>query len=201
MTLNTELANLAIGHLGSGTTIADLETEQSAEAKACRRFYVLALKQLLSEAPWPFATERASLQLLEEDPNDEWAFSYRYPSNCLQARRIVGITRNPARDEDVSYKIEQDSTGLIIYCDEQDAVLEYTKAITNYNLMPADFKLAFSFLLASYIAPSITAGDPFKLGAAAMGKYEAMMTKSIARTANEVQSDVAPASEAERSRE
>ena len=48
MASSTEIANLALSHLGNGTEIADLETERSSEASACRRFYDVALAQVLS---------------------------------------------------------------------------------------------------------------------------------------------------------
>ena len=97
----TEIANLALGHLGIGKDIANLDTESSQEAKAMRRYYDICRRTVLQEFTWPFATKFVTLGLVEEDPTDaeEWAFSYRYPADCLFLRRLHGSDhyhrRNP----------------------------------------------------------------------------------------------------------
>src|SRR5665648_440114 len=98
MSSATEICNMALGHLASGKEIANLETERSAEAIACRRFFDSARDAVLRDFSWPFATKIKALSLIEEDPNSEWAYSYRYPTDCLNFRRILSGTRTDTRD-------------------------------------------------------------------------------------------------------
>lgn len=200
MAFNTEVANLALSHLGIGKLISDIETEQSAEAKACRTFYDIVFKTVLRDYPWPFATRFKALALVEENPNDEWDFSYKYPTDCLFARRIVGVNRNPAADEKIPFRVVSSEEGTLIYTDVDQAVLEYTINIDDNTLMTADFVMAFSYKLASVIAPIITSGDPMKVGAAAKQSYFEELSNAKANAFNEEQPDIAPESEFTRTR-
>lgn len=186
----TDICNMAISHLGISKDIANVSTEQSAEAKACRRFLDIARETVLKDYNWPFATKMATLNLVEEDPNDEWAYSYRYPSDCLYARRILSGFRDDTDLTRIPYKITQDSTGILIYCDTENAILEYTLNTENIDLFSSDFKVALSYRLAHYIAPRITAGDPFGLGDKALQKYVLEIQRASANAFNEDKSSL-----------
>ena len=186
----TDICNLAISHLGISKDIANVTTEQSAEAKACRRFLDIARETVLKDYNWQFATKMATLNLVEEDPNYEWAYSYRYPSDCLYARRILSGFRDDTDLTRIPYKITQDSTGILIYCDTENAILEYTLNTENIDLFSSDFKVALSYRLAHYIAPRITAGDPFGLGDKALQKYVLEIQRASANAFNEDKSSL-----------
>lgn len=190
-----EICNLALSHLAIGKEIANFETEKSEEASSCRRFYDIALKATLRDFPWSFTTKIAPLALIEESPNDEWAYSYRYPSDCLNIRRILSGERNDTRQSRVPYKIAQDTSGLVIYTDQEDAEIEYTIMANNPLFYPPDFVIAFSFYLAFLIAPRITGGDQFKLGERALRLYFAELRRALSRNVNEQQADEDPDSE------
>jgi len=195
---NTEIANLAIAHLGNGKEIANLETENSAEARAVRRFYNTARQATLHDFAWPFATQYANLALVSSvgdsgHPTDQYTYSYRYPSGCLMLRRIISTTRNDNRQTRIEYKIAQDSSGQLILTDECDAKVEFTTLIEDESRYSADFVLALSLRIASYVAPQLTKGDPFKLGERAMSMYLLQISQAQAVAANEQQ----PAEDAE----
>lgn len=187
MASNTEISNLALAHLGIGKRIANLTTEQSQEAAVCRVFYETSLDEILRDFAWPFATKFVALGLVEEDPTTEWAFSYRYPSDCLDLRRIFSGVRDDSRQSRVPYKLGQDASGVLIYTDIEDAEVEYTYRADDPQFFPPDFTMAFSFLLASYIAATITGGDPFKLSGQALQKYSVWLSKAKAKAGNEEQ--------------
>lgn len=189
MSSNTEICNLALSHLGVGKEIANLETEKSQEASACRRFYEITRDQVLRDFAWPFATKVATLALIEEDPNEEWAFSYRYPVDCLDVRKILSGTRNETQDTRVPYRISNDDSALCIYTDLEDAQIEYTAKVTNVDFFPVDFLQALSLRLAAYIAPRVTAGDPFKMGDRALQLYRQEMSIARANAVNEQQDE------------
>lgn len=177
---------MALSHLGVSKEVAS-ETEQSKEAAACRRFYDVVIQALLKDYSWPFASKIATLNLIEENPNSEWGYSYRYPSDCLFFRRILSGSRNDTEATRVPYEISQDNAGRIILTDFPDAEGGYTINITDESYFTADFVLAASYRLAAYVAPRITAGDPFGLASKAMQNYILELSRSVANSFNENQ--------------
>lgn len=195
MASETEIANLALSHLGIGKEIAVLETEKSEEAAACRRFYTILRDASLRDFPWPFCTRIIAVGLVEADPNDEWAYSYRYPANCMKIRRILSGTRNDNRQTRVPYKITQDDDGILIFTDKEDAEVEYTVKETNPERFSPDFITFLSLRLAAMVAPRLTRGDPFKMGERALRLYEYEVSKARATAVNEQQDEENPTSE------
>lgn len=188
----TEACNLALGHIGVSKEIQNVETEQSKEAAACRRFSEAARKATLRDADWPFATKTLALALVIEDPTDEWAFSYAYPSDCLKARRIPSGFWPETRAQRISFRLAHTATQEVIYTNQDDASLEYTVDVTDPSRWPSDFLLAYSYRLAMYIAPRIAAGDPFKMGQNAERRYLAEISKAEATAFNEEQQPESP---------
>lgn len=202
MPSKTGISNLALAHLGIGKRITSLETEKSSEAAACRDFYDLVVEATLRDFPWSFANiEREALALVEEEPTDDWAYSYRYPSGCANLLKIHSDTRNDTKQSRVPYKIAKDSQGKLIYTDKEDAEVMYTELVTDTDLYPADFVLALSFRLAVYIAPQITGADLFKMGERSFQLYLMEIEKAKARNVNEQQDEEEPESEFIRGRE
>ena len=195
------IVNMALSHLGSGKEIANFTTEKSEEAAAARRFYDTALGFVLRDFPWPFATRYVALGLVEADPVSEWAYSYRYPSDCKYLRKIPSGIRNDYRASRVPYIIASDDTGRLIYTDQQNAEIVYTVGVTNTALYPDDFVLAFSFYLAKLMAKRLTAGDPFKLGDKAMADYLNVLSTAVSRAFHDQQEEEAAEVEFIRERE
>lgn len=194
MASDIQIANLALGHLAIGKTIASL-TENSSEARACNLFFDISREATLRDFPWPFASKIETLGLVESAPNSEWDYSYRYPSDCLMFHRILSGSRNDSRQTRVPYKISQDSTGKLIFTDAEDAVCEYTVNADNPGMYAPDFSIALSYRLAAFIAPRLMGGDNFKMGIQAMQLYEATISRAKASALNEEQPDELPDSE------
>lgn len=193
---NTEVANLAIGHLGVLKEIEELDTDRSAEGLAVRRFWTTALRQTLRDFDWSFATKFADLTLQEEEPSEEWGYSYRYPTDCVKFRRIRSGSRNDSRRARIKYRIAKDDEGKLIYTDLADAACEYTEYVSNVAFWPDDFVQAFSLKLAFYIIPTISAGDPSKLKMQIGQWYQLELRQAQANDLNEQATDVEPESEA-----
>ena len=172
MSSSTEIANLAISHLGVGKEIANLSSDKGQEAAACRRYYEKARKITLKAMDWPFATAFATLNLIELNPSNEWTHSYRYPSSCLLLRRILSGARSDTLGSRVPFKILKDETGLLIYTGQESAEVEFTENITDTKYFSDEFEVALSFQLSYYIAPRITSGDPFKIKQDMMAQFE-----------------------------
>lgn len=191
----TEISNISLSHLGVGKEIANLETENSQEAAACRRFYDTALEATIRDFPWTFTNKYAALALVEEDPNDEWAYSYRYPTGCLFVKKILSGVRVDTRQTRVQYEVASDDAGKLIYTDMDDAQINYSALVEDTQFYPSDFVMAFSLRLASLIAPRVTAGDPFKLKNDMLKLYEYELSKARANNFNEEQDPEDPDSE------
>lgn len=201
MASKTEIANLAVAHLGVAKTFSNLDTDVQPEAVVCRQFYDRAVRQTLRDFQHPFSTKFAALNLVEENPTIEWNFSYAYPSDCLHARRIVSGIINETRQQRIPYRIVGSDEGRLIYTNQAQAELEYTMNIKNPDLLPDDLLMAISFRLAHYIAPSVTKGDPTNMGKRAMDNYTLEILLARSTASNEEQPEENPVSEFERFRE
>lgn len=199
MASKTEICNLALSHLGVSKEIASL-TEKSQEAQACNRFYDTCLSATLRDFSWHFATRYTELALVEEDPTTEWAYSYRYPTDCVKVRKIVSGIRNETEATRIPFMEAQDDSGLLIFTDQADAQIEYTVLASDPVRYPPDFTLALSFRLAYYIAPRVTAGDQFRLGDRSMNAYRMEIANARLASSSESQVDVEPDSFFVRSR-
>lgn len=196
----TGICNMALSHLGISYEIANVETERSKEAQACRRFYISALEEAQRDFPNPSLIVIETLALVEEQPNDEWAYSYRYPADCSKAIRIPSGFRNDSNDTRTPYRIISDSSGMLILTDKENAMLEYAKKSTDPTKWHSDFVMAFSFLLAFYIAPRVTAGDPFKMGERAYRAFLISKAKSDVNAVGEEQPEQSPDADSIRAR-
>lgn len=191
----TSICNMSISHLAISKEIANVDTERSAEASSCRRFYEPTLEEALRDFPNPFLTKKEPLALVDDlrtTDGEEWAFSYRYPVDCSKAIRILSGTRNDDENSRVPFRIMKDSEGALIMTDKEDAVLEYCEKSEEPDKWQPDFVMAFSLLLAFYIAPRLTAGDPFKLGERAYRAYLLSINKARVNSLNEQQPEQEP---------
>lgn len=191
----TGICNLSLSHLGTSLEIANVENEKSAEARACRRFYSIALAESLRDFPNPYLTVINPLALVTDNTGDEdaeWLYSYRYPADCAKAIRILSGARNDTPETRIPYRIISDAQGALILTDKIEARLEYSQSSDDPSKWASDFVMAFSLLLAFYISPRITSGDPFKLGERAYRAYLVSKSKSDANAFGEQQPEEPP---------
>lgn len=190
------ICNFALGYVGASRQISSL-TESSQEAVNCNLHYDQARKELLKEMTWPFATRYRILGMVEQDPTVEWGYSYRYPSNCLRVRRILTGTRNDP--EPPPFVIGSDDDGLLIYCDIEDAQIEYTVDEEDPLRFDALFADALAWKIGYKIAPSLGRMK----GATERCDKMYLVSLSIAKaeSANETQRTESPDAEAIRARQ
>lgn len=152
-----DICNAALAYLGVDYEISDLTTEKSLQARTMRQFYTDVRNEVLRSFPWSFATKITSLgAAVGANPNTEWGFSYRYPTDCIAVRKILDPSnRLPAGLSRVPFKLGQDGTGLLIYTDQTTAALEYTFAHDTPAQYPSDFKMQLALLLAIRGAPRL----------------------------------------------
>jgi len=152
-----KICSLALSHIGA-SGIESL-SEGSSEAQACDLWYDFSRRQTLAIMDWSFARRRIILATHNDDPPDEWAFRYQYPSDCIKMRLLenpLGTLVAP-----VPFKIESsdDTTTKTIMTN-----LETAKGIYTFNLViVAQFSEMFiellSYAIAGHIAFSVTGKD------------------------------------------
>jgi hypothetical protein len=192
MASKTQIANQALIAIGVTAQIANLETETSKEAIAIRLIFEDEVDFVLRDFPWPFATAYASLGLVTDDPNNDWDYAYRYPSDAVFVRRIA-TTLGRDNSEPPPYRIGRDDEGRLIYSDEVNANIEYTSRIFDSNELDPIFVSALVWKLGAKLAPSMSKIKDMAKTAWAM--YEVEIDKAKSVSLNESQSEPAPDAE------
>lgn len=183
--------NMALGSISVGDEITDPDNESSKEARACRRFYESVRDQVLRDFDWPRLRRRVALTLVEEEPNDQWAYSYREPANVAAIRRVMDAGDPYTLNESTYQKhaLGQDDDGVLIYSDVEDAELVYTYAETNPEKWPPDVVETMALLLGARIAPQF-GPEAVKLGDRSLRLYEWRRNVAQANAANEEKPDL-----------
>lgn len=179
MASEVDLCNLALSHLGDDATIASIDPpEGSAQSEHCARWYPIARNSLLEMYDWGFATTRAILAEVD-NPFQQWQHAYARPQDCLKILAIlpegaangwpggVGVTglgyavgdRLGGIQVAQPYKTETDAAGNpIILTPTANAVIQYTRLVTDTSKFPPLFVDALARYLASYLAGPILKG-------------------------------------------
>ncbi len=196
MASEVEIGNLALGYVGVAHEISSLD-EDSTEAEQVKRFYATTRDEILrGPFVWPFARRYVALALVAEDPNDDWAYAYRYPTDCVRALRLVDGHR--IQTTRIPWEVASDDTGRLIYTDQADAVLRYVKRIEDPEQFDASFVEALAWRLASKLA--IPLSRSAKERDYAFQRYRIELATAQANAANEGETDDDPEPESIRAR-
>lgn len=157
MATKTSIGNIALTNISAKNRISNLETDSSTEAKTLRVYYEDALKFVLCDSDWGFATGRKALAQLSETAPLDWDYVYTYPSDCLKARQLYDSTRRLGTTKiPFEISLNEDGTIKVIMCDITPAYLRYTKNVVDPNLFPPGFVICFSWYLSYLIAYPLT---------------------------------------------
>ena len=140
----TDILNKALTLVGAAPVISI--DDQTTNARNLSRVYETALRSLLSETKWNFATTRSLLSVVTDTPawNDIGeTYVYQKPANLI---RIFGVSAN-----NVAWREEGD----LIYSDTQGLGIRYTYYLDDPSKYSAAFIDAFVDRLAADIAYSI----------------------------------------------
>ncbi len=173
MASDVDIANMALGIVGSDTTITSMSPPSgSAAARHCALYYDTARREALTKAHWSFARKRATLATLT-NPSTVWTYAYALPSDCIAPVRIprlssaimdgeVAVDWNWLVNESggADYIVEYDGTQAVLLTNEADAELFYIFDQTNAAKYTPMFVTGLAYLLASYLAGPIIRGKP-----------------------------------------
>lgn len=76
-----QICNMALARIGESSFIESLD-EPSKQAEVCALFYDSSLGRVFRDIKPGSRKTYINLALIAENPNTQWAFAYRYPSNC-----------------------------------------------------------------------------------------------------------------------
>lgn len=180
MATEVSICNLALARLGDDATVSSIDPpEGSAQAEQCRTFYPLARDSWLEAFTWSFCRARKQLaQVTSESTSYEYA--YALPSELLRA---IAVIPSDATDDNLSsirefypvsyydahaysaevrapFHIEALEDGTrVVYTDLEDAILMYTKRVTDTSKFSPLFVNSLSYYLAGMLAGPLISGD------------------------------------------
>lgn len=122
-----------------------------------------------------------------ERANGDWDYAYRWPSDCLFARRLVpdGGRGRVFNENPIPYRVGRDKNGLLIYTNQVDAVLEYT--CIDCDALWADdlFIDAFTWRLCAIVSPALSRVP--NMATTAYALYEHTLARAAAVSTQEHQ--------------
>lgn len=149
------ICQLALSHCGIGTTISDIENDDTNEAIQCRMWYEVCRDALLEMMPWSFAQDELKATLLQENPNDRWRFMYLYRNDWKRINAIIDPTKpRPDRIEDkIKFEVKRapDGNGKVVYTNQPDAIFDVNYWVTDESQYSSVFGMAQSMFIATYI--------------------------------------------------
>lgn len=146
-----QICNIALSRIGQNDPILSL-TEQSKAAELCSLHYDACRDEVLRDFDWPFAEARVYLADIGTPPMN-WAYRYRYPNDCLKARRItVPGTENPVADLRIPFQVMHATGGKAIVTNQAQAELVYTVKVEDTTYFDPLFVSALGWRLASELA-------------------------------------------------
>lgn len=190
MASKTQIGNLALTCMGVSKPVANIDTENSLEARTLKQHFDTQRDFVLRDFPWPFASAYATLGLVagssDAPANNEYTFAYRYPSDCLFARRLT-LPGGRLSTIKIPFQVGRDSQGRLIYTDQEDAELKYTVAITEATEFDPLFVSMFAWRLAAICAPALSRVD--NITKTCLLAYEFEKQRAQAEALNEGESD------------
>ena len=159
----TTVANVALGLLGAGKQLTDLDNQKTSEADTLRLFYPLALNSALLRFQWSFAVDytKGAMTIAEQNPSSGYRYAYKTPPDYVIARQIAlkgqfVHNRDQYPEEFIPYK-EVTLNGLPqIHTDLPNAAMEYTTNLGGEDAAyPESFVLLFAAVLAHMSGSSI----------------------------------------------
>lgn len=182
MASTIDICNLALSNLGDTATIASIDPpEGSAQSEHCARFYPAARDALLELHDWAFSIRRVALARLDITIT-QWTYVYAMPNLVVGIISIIPPDAtndyssmasypsqygyNPSIIPAAGYYVPQPfaveilEDGTQVICTNQEnAVLRYTKVVTDPAQFSPLFVLLLSWLLSSMLAGPLLKGD------------------------------------------
>ncbi len=213
------ICKMALSRIGAASTIETLDTsiDTSTEAAACALWYPQDRDATITDWEWPWARTSAVLNQVNTlyPATPEYQYSYRYPSDCLDLKRVVPTVTPAAatsppqttglgaptvsgydqwwlRPEGDAYpwgfRIQSDDTGRLVCTDLAEATALYIRRVTDPTQFAPDFVSMLAWRLAVSLAMELAVSEK-RMEIATKG-YRAECMRTRGRIGNESQSDI-----------
>lgn len=158
-----EIVNLSLKHLGLIGNLTDLSGSDPA-TKAANIYWAPCRDDILRKSRWAFATVQAQMSQIDlvadaTETVKDWDYVYTYPASAVIVHTVFDSSAPDAKDSN-DFEVKY-STGLSakkVCCNINATYCEYTYPVTTTTQWDANFIMAFSYRLASYMAHDLT-GD------------------------------------------
>lgn len=185
MQSQNDIANLALGRLGVSLRVEDVATENSQQAKVIRQHYQSAFTKVIEMHPWKFLNKQAALNLIAQDPNENFRYEYQYPADAQIIREVAceGFFSYVELYEDQKVYFEEayKANGPVIHTNVQFAHAKYTVKLPITANVPEHFADAVAAQLSMAIAPSLITNNFAKIGAVLNADARNTISDCIAR--------------------
>lgn len=143
----TEICNLALGHLGEAP-IASL-AEDTAAGRACALYYEQTRDAVLRSHRWNFAAARVAIDAEDEAPAFGWAKAYALPEDCLRVLEVNGSEAGDWISDEFAVE------GRMILTDATTLNLVYVAKVEDVTLFDPLFVEALAIKLAIALSETI----------------------------------------------
>lgn len=187
-----DLVNLVLARIGYPLRVGNLY-EGSKAAKKALDVYAQERDALLRDGEWPFAQGDVAGTLLKSAPVGgylppivwsnqypplPWLFEYGYPNDGLKIRSVkptpIFVPNYSPQPNLFSEANDSSVPGRVVLSDVPNAIIVYTRQVTNPNDWPVDFADALAERLGRVLGPVLANLDTTKLEAAEEQQSDAM---------------------------
>lgn len=212
-----DICNLALSYLGDEATVTAIDPipDGSAQAALCARFYPISRNSLLEMHSWGFATVRFSMsELSSASVPPQWQHAYAIPSDAINLLAVIDsaagsdysvaiptpfippgtINANIGNFTPQPFVAETLLDGTqVIFTNQENAMLLYTRLVTDATKFTPLFTEALAWLLASKLAGPILKGATGRDEAKrCVSEFRAVFGRATASDANQRRLNVAP---------
>lgn len=174
----TDICNLSLSARLGQTRIANT-SENSPEARASLMFYPIARSFVTADAVWRHSKKLATLAEATNDREDDWAYAYERPSDCLRMRFLLPSNGRISQQDAVPCETFAD----LIYSDEPDARIFYQFDQTDTTKFSPSFINALSWYLAHLLVQPLKLDN--KMMADMLAGYDKARANAVATDAAE----------------
>lgn len=153
----TSLYNLALSAVGATVRIS-LPTEASFEAETCQLWFPVVRDMVIGSARWPSVkgvkrlalagTRDTDASWVSTDPAPGWLYTYAAPDKMVRPWFLTTYARFETGVNEAEVPT--------IDTDQAEAILVYSRRITNLQVWNASLYLATAYALAAHIAMPLT---------------------------------------------
>lgn len=170
-TSKVQIYNITLNILGITQQIDNCDSQDN-RVITLNNYYNLARDYVLKDFDWNFASSFKTLSLANKKPHqNKYLYCYDYPIDCVCARDIFST---------YSYKLEKfeiandENSNKVILTDLENAVLRYTKKVSDEFYFSSEFTLALCHYLASLCSYSLIGS--VQKGQIALNKYKSLLS-------------------------